>query len=176
MILGYNWFLSNPRGWLMSEKLEGVRGKWDGAKLLNRHGKSRAWAPMNAPQFVLDLFAGLPAVEFEIWHGRGNYRETMKLFQLSDPSPVWQTARFGVFDAPDHAGTIEERAAFVASLPLRGPLFAVKHEICRSLAHLQRDFAAVYNDGGEGLVLRKAGSAYLNERTTQFLKVKCRWW
>lgn len=175
MILGYNWFLSNPRGWLMSEKLDGVRSKWDGAHLYNRKGETDVWVRLKAPDFVAGLFFGLPAMEFEIWHGRGNYRETMKIFQLNDPTPIWETARFGIFDAPNQPGTIEDRVALVASLPLRGPLFAVKQEVCRSISHLKKEFHSIFDNDGEGLVLRKAGSAYANGRTTDFLKVKSPW-
>lgn len=160
----------------MSEKLDGVRGKWDGRAMFNRHGKSNGWVSLNAPAFVREYFAGLPAVEFEIWHGRGNYRETMKLFQLADPSAVWASARFGIFDAPDFAGTIEARSDFLQSLPVRGPVFTLNHEVCRSLAHLKARFTSVYDGGGEGLVISKPGSAYENGRTTKLLKVKCRWW
>lgn len=175
MILGYSWFLNNPTGWLMSEKLNGVRAKWDGVRMLNRHGKKDAWVYTNAPASVLAHFpAGVP-LEFEIWHGRGNYRETMKLFQATDTERLWQEARFGVFDAPAHGGTIEERVAFIAALGLSAPLFAVEQRPCRGMRDLRKTFHGVFDNDGEGLVLRKAGSAYINGRTTQFLKVKTPW-
>jgi DNA ligase-1 len=99
----------------------------------------------------------------------------MKLFQSKDSDSIWQTVRYGLFDAPKHAGTIEERAEYLNTLTLTGPLFTMKHTACRSMAHLKKEFRAVFDSGGEGLVLRKAGSDYLHERTTQFLKVKCPW-
>lgn len=175
MILGYNWFLSNPKGYLMSEKLNGVRGKWDGSRMLHRHGKTDAWVFSNAPDFVLSQFPqGIP-LEFEIWHGRGKYRETMKLFQAEETNALWASAKFGVFEAPNHPGTIEERAAYIASLPLSGQVFAVSHSICEGRGHLRRVFQAIFTADGEGVVLRKAKSLYVNGRTTEFLKVKCPW-
>lgn len=170
VILGYNWFLNNPRGWLMSEKLDGVRAFWDGATLWTRDYKR-----LNAPDWFL---ANLPkgvGLDGELWHGRGNYRETMKIFQAKDAAPIWQTVKFGIFDAPKHDGQIEERTEYLKTLPLCGPLFVLRHEACRSMVHLKKSFREVYDNGGEGLVLRKAGSDYLHERTTQFLKVKCPW-
>jgi DNA ligase 1 len=173
MILGYDWFRSNPRGWLMSEKLNGVRCYWDGFRLFTRDNK---------PIFAPDLFlAHLPSgigLDGELWHGRDGYRTTMKLFQGTGQSdkPEWASVRFGVFDAPKHGGSIEERADYLRTLPLTGPVFRLEHVRCTSIAHLKRRFLEVFEGGGEGLVLRKAGSLYLHERTTQFLKVKLPWW
>jgi len=175
MILGYNWFLSNPRGWLMSEKLNGVRGKWDGCRMLHRNGKKDEWVFTNAPASVCAFFpAGIP-LEFEIWHGRGNYRETMKIFQTNDTAALWASARFGVFDAPDHAGAIEQRAEFIRTLGLSGALFAVEQRVCTGMRDLKRAFNDVFQNDGEGLVLRKAASNYPTGRTTEFLKVKSPW-
>ncbi len=47
----------NINGWLMSEKLDGVRAYWNGRQLLSRSGKSFAvpnWFIKNFPPFELD--------------------------------------------------------------------------------------------------------------------------
>lgn len=172
MILGYDWFLSNPTGWLMSEKLNGVRCYWDGANLFTRDNK-----PIFAPAtFLAQLPAGI-GLDGELWHGRDGYRRTMKLFQGRGQSEKaeWADVRYGVFDAPKHAGTIEERADYLHTLGLSGAVFTVEHQICRSMSHLRNAFRSIYEGGGEGLVLRKFASLYRHERTTEFLKVKLPW-
>ena len=172
MILGYNWYLSQPTGWLMSEKLNGVRCYWDGVRLFTRE-----YRPIYAPaSFLAQLPAGI-ALDGELWHGRGGYRRTLALFQGTGQSTKveWADVRYGVFDAPRHRGTIEERAAYLRTLKLSGQIFVIKHKRCRSMAHLKTSYMEIYDGGGEGLVLRKAGSLYVHERTTEFLKVKLPW-
>jgi len=53
-------------GWLMSEKLDGVRALWDGARLVSRNGNEFA-----APAwFIAALPAGM-ALDGELYMGRG---------------------------------------------------------------------------------------------------------
>ncbi len=54
-------------GWLMSEKLDGVRGYWDGQQLLSKNG-NRLYPP---EAFVRD-WPPLP-VEGELWGGRSSF-------------------------------------------------------------------------------------------------------
>ena len=58
----------DPTGWLVSEKLDGVRARWDGQTLWFRSGH-----PVAAPDWFL---AGLPrgvAIDGELWMGRGTF-------------------------------------------------------------------------------------------------------
>lgn len=170
MILGYNWFMNNPRGWLMSEKMDGVRAYWDGHMLWTRGNKI-----INTPDWMLAKFPKGVGLDCELWHGRGNYRETMKIFQCKESLRPWETVKIGVFDAPKNDGEIEERINFLGGLRLPEPFFIVDYDVCRGMSHLKQAFESIFNANGEGLVLRKSGSEYLHERTTEFLKVKYPW-
>ena len=46
------------------------------------------------------------------------------------------------------------------------------HEVCRGLDHLREELRRVEALGGEGLMLRKAGSRYEVGRSSSLLKVK----
>lgn len=61
----------DPTGWWLSEKYDGVRGYWDGARMLTRGGE------------VIVLPDGLRAelppfpVDGELWAGRGRFGDTL---------------------------------------------------------------------------------------------------
>src|SRR5437879_1085254 len=64
---------SDPTGWWMSEKLDGVRAYWDGKQFLSRQG-NRYFAP--------DWFvAGLPLepLDGELWIGRKQFQRTVSI-------------------------------------------------------------------------------------------------
>ena len=156
----------DPTGWWMSEKLDGVRAYWDGTQFLSRLGN-----PFLAPDWFV---AGLPAapLDGELWIARGAFQRTVSVVRRQDRSDHWRDVRFLVFDAPELAGPFEARLAWLAQ-HLSAPFArAVQHTRCDDAAHLARELARVEAAGGEGLMLRKAGSAYVAGRSTTLLKVK----
>lgn len=60
----------NINGWLASEKLDGVRGYWDGEKLLSRNGNF-----YDAPTGFTNHFPPFP-IDGELYIGRGKFAET----------------------------------------------------------------------------------------------------
>ena len=66
-------------GWLMSEKLDGVRGSWDGQQLWSKNGI--LFQP--PPEFVADLPPF--ALEGELWGGRGSFAATAAVVQRRIP-------------------------------------------------------------------------------------------
>src|SRR4030067_2418347 len=79
----------------VSEKLDGVRGYWDGEKLLTRGGER-----ISAPGWFT---AGLPKIPMdgELWVGRGKFEETVSiLLQQTADHAAWRKIRFMVFDLP----------------------------------------------------------------------------
>ncbi len=156
-------------GWWMSEKLDGVRAYWDGRSLISRLGN-----PFHAPDWFL---AGLPEepLDGELWIGRKAFQKTVGVVRRQDRSDHWKEVTFVVFDAPSAAGPFEERLAFVRDhVASRRPAHAraLDHEICEGLDHLKGQLARVEALGGEGLMLRRPGSAYEVGRSLTLLKVK----
>ena len=58
-------------GWLMSEKYDGVRGYWNGQRMLSKNGK-QFFPPA---EFTRDL-PPFP-IEGELWGGRGTFEKTV---------------------------------------------------------------------------------------------------
>src|SRR6478609_1670460 len=101
----------DPAGWWMSEKLDGVRAYWDGARLLSRLGNV-----LHAPDYFLD---GLPKhpLDGELFLNRKSFQKTVAIVRRQDKSDHWRQIKFLIFDAPAHGGAFEERVQLLTALP-----------------------------------------------------------
>ena len=159
----------DPAVWWMSEKYDGVRGFWDGRVLRTRNGNK-----IHAPDdFLAELPVGI-ALDGELWLGRGRFEETTSVVLAGKPDERWKAVRFMIFDAPDVKGNFEERMKFLAMTIPSGSRFVkvVPQERCKNSEHLIAERNRIVSLGGEGLMLRKPGSAYEAGRSPTLLKVK----
>lgn len=169
----------DPTGWWISEKLDGMRAYWDPDKqcLLSRLG--------NAVLCPKHLLASLPDVPLdgELFLGRGRFQELMSVVKNSANvgriDGPWKDVVYVVFDMPKHGGKFEDRMeALKSKLGVAStsgsPTFAKFHEhrLCKGHADLEQELKKVENHGGEGLMLRRAGSLYEGGRSSSLLKVK----
>lgn len=170
------WIGSNPSGWWVSEKFDGVRGYWDGSRLWSRNGNE-----FSPPAWWTAKLPIGRALDGELWLGRGRYAETMGQMKRTTPQDdVWAQMRFCVFDAPKAPGTFEQRQAYVANVlslhtPNYSPAFLVQQRQCKGRAHMRKMLREVYALGGEGIMLRKPGSFYEvgPKPSPTLLKVRC---
>jgi DNA ligase 1 len=158
----------DPTGWWMSEKLDGVRAYWTGTALFTRNGN-----PIAAPRWFT---AALPkmALDGELIIGRGQFQKTVSAVRKQVPVEAeWRRLRFHVFDAPMQPGGCEKRwremAAAVRGIP---HVEALEQVACASPRALEKRHAEIAKLGGEGVMLRKPGSAYEHRRSGSLLKVK----
>jgi DNA ligase-1 len=156
-------------GWWMSEKLDGVRAYWDGTQFLSRQGNL-----YHAPDWFV---AGLPAVPLdgELWIARKAFQRTVGVVRRQDKTDLWKEVRFLVFDAPAVGGPFEDRLTFLGDGVRKWKAkYAALHEhaVCQGADHLREELARVEALGGEGLMLRQPGSAYVAGRSATLLKVK----
>ncbi len=156
-------------GWLMSEKLDGVRGYWDGKQLWSKHG-----VPLHpSPAFVADL-PPFP-LEGELWGGRGTFEATAGIVRRQTPDPGWLGLRFAIFDAPaapgGFAGRIATAKAWFTAHPA-AHAFVIPQQPVRDRGQLRRELARVEALGGEGLIVRDPGAPYAAGRSPLVLKVK----
>lgn len=158
------WQGQGIAGWHWSEKLDGVRARWDGASLYTRSGQ-----PIDAPR---ELLATLPpqALDIEVYAGRGRYETARQAVQYGR----WVDAvRLVVFDMPDIGGDWRGRIAVAQRLGLRVP----EHGTCcadpaRAVATLRDALRTLHRNDGEGYMLAQPGKRYAQGRTAQLLKFK----
>jgi DNA ligase-1 len=158
-----------PDYWV-SEKLDGVRGYWDGAQLLTRSGNRIA-----APGWFT---AGWPdtAMDGELWAGRGGFERASSIVrQLRADDRDWHALKFMVFDLPAHPGSFDQRLpalrAQVAALDLPW-VQAVQQSRLRDENELQQRLEAIVAAGGEGLMLHRGAAHYVAGRSADLLKFK----
>ena len=165
-------------GFLVSEKLDGVRARWDGQQLWTRSGR-RILAPA-------DFTAGWPSLPLdgELWAGRGQFLRAVAAVREGAGSEAWAGLRLMVFDTPDpvrpfggpdgRLALLQETLAAPRSSTPTGPtgLQALPQHPVSSSADLQSWLDEVVAAGGEGLMLHRASNLYSSGRSNDLLKYK----
>jgi DNA ligase-1 len=160
----------DPAGYLVSEKLDGVRALWDGARLRFRSGTD-----IMAPAWFT---AALPArpLDGELWLGRGGFEATVGAVRRATPDDAaWRRVHYALFDLPGDPRPFAQRAEALAALAasLRQPFVqAVAQRSLPDAAALARELDAVVRSGGEGLMLHRAAAPWRAGRSADLLKLK----
>ena len=156
-------------GWLMSEKLDGVRGAWDGRQLRSKNG--HLFHP--PPAFIRDL-PPFP-LEGELWGGRGTFEQTVAIVAREHPHDGWLQLKFAIFDVPKAPGAFTARLARIRAWFAAHPspyAFVIPQLPVRDRDHLRRELRRIEALGGEGLIVRKPEAFYASGRSPEILKVK----
>ena len=156
-------------GWLLSAKLDRVRGHRVGRLLWSKNGTL-----FHPPQaFVADLPPF--ALEGELWGGRGTFAATAAVVQRLDDPAGWLRLRFGVFDVPQAPGPFRQRLALASAWFAGHPsahAFVIPQQSVTDRGALQRELKRIERLGGEGLIVRDPEAGYLAGRRPEILKVK----
>jgi DNA ligase 1 len=156
-------------GWLMSEKLDGVRGYWDGKRMFSKNGHE-----LFPPEtFIRDL-PPFP-LEGELWGGRGRFEQTVAIVRQQRPHDGWLQLKFAIFDVPQASGGFTERLALVSAWLAAHPskyAFVIPQLPVKGAAELQRELQRIEALGGEGLIVRTPDAHYRAGRSPEILKVK----
>ncbi len=156
-------------GWVMSEKLDGVRGFWDGRQLLTRGGKQLSppgWFTANYPPFAIDG---------ELWTKRGDFENITSIVRTKKPDDRWREISHQIFEVPNQSGGLLARLAVLeAYLKTRPntPIKIIKQMPINSQVQLQNALLNKVKQGAEGLVVRNPNTPYQTGRLKSALKVK----
>lgn len=156
-------------GWTMSEKLDGVRGFWDGKQLLTRGGKvlnPPAWFVVHYPPFAIDG---------ELWTQRGDFENIVSIVRTKNAHNRWRQITHHIFEVPHQAGGLLARLAVLQdylSTHTDAPIKIIKQTPITAQHQVQVALDSIVNNGGEGIVLRNPNTPYQTGRLTSALKVK----
>ena len=156
-------------GWWMSEKLDGIRGHWDGEQLWSRNG-----VLLKPP---LEFIAGFPPfpLEGELWGGRGTFEQTASIVMRRQPHEGWLKLRFAIFDVPAASGPFRLRIKQAGAWFNQHPspyAFVIEQIPLKNHDQLQQELKRISNLGGEGLIVRNPNAPYQTGRSPHILKVK----
>ena len=159
----------DPEDYLVSEKLDGVRARWDGKHLISRGGQVFA-----VPNWFTKSFPSIP-LDGELWMGRGRYEETASVVRKQQPHEGWRNVRMMIFDLPEHGGPFSERVSEMRRLAtsVNSPyLTMIDQQTFDNETALQERLEAVVAQGGEGLMLNRKTALYTRGRSHDLLKLK----
>jgi len=157
----------NVTNWLMSEKLDGIRGYWTGRELISRSGKPFAvptWFVKDFPPFEIDG---------ELWSKRGDFEHISSVVNAHDGN--WSAITYNIFEVPHQKGGLLERLNVLKQWLVKHPnniIRIIPQKVCRGSAHLKKVLAEVEKKGAEGLVVRDPKALYVGKRSSSSLKVK----
>lgn len=156
--------------WMVSEKLDGVRGIWNGEKLHFRSGKL-----IHAPKWFTENFPPQP-MDGELWMGRGTFDRLSGIVRKKIPDERdWKQVRYMLFELPESSGTFTERIQKMVELTasVNIPwLQAIPQIHLDSEEALLKMLDEIVKKGGEGLMLHRADSLYHSGRSDDLLKLK----
>jgi len=153
-------------GWVMSEKLDGIRAYWNGKYLLSRSGKvinAPKWFTKNYPPFEIDG---------ELWSKRADFENISSIVRDKIPNDSqWKNITHNIFEVPNAKGGLLKRLEKVKSY--KNEIIKIIPQIkIKSKLHLQNFLKSIELKGGEGVVVRDPNAPYIAKRTSKALKVK----
>lgn len=165
----YHGGVDLSRYWV-SEKFDGVRGYWDGHRLLTRAGiviPAPAWFTKNWPAIPMDG---------ELWAGYGRFARASTIVRTAAADdPAWREMSYHVFDLPAHHGNFDARVPAIRAIvaAIGDPWVVAVHQFhVVDDAQLRGDLKRVLDKGGEGLVLHQGDLPYRAGRGVGLLKLK----
>lgn len=172
LLLAQDWLPGrDPAGWLVSEKLDGVRALWDGERMVFRSGRALA-----LPAVIRERLPKEP-LDGELWLGRGRFEQVSALLRserVAD-AEAWRGLQYHVFELPAGSGRFAERAARLQQIAAASAwpgLVAAPQQPVADAAALQRRLDSVVAAGGEGLMLHQADAPIANGRSPWLCKLK----
>lgn len=154
--------------WVMSEKLDGIRGFWNGKQLISRQGY-----PFNPPDYFIQHFPPF-AIDGELFSERGEFEEISTTVRATEPKG-WYKLKLHVFDVPNAEGNLFERLDVLQQYLEQHPnphIEIIEQIPIQNKAHLQQFYQSILEKGGEGVVVRNPNTAYIQGQSAQILKIK----
>ncbi len=155
-------------GWVMSEKLDGVRGFWDGKQLFTRQHRK-----LTPPHYFVKDFPPF-AIDGELFTARDEFAEISSIVR-SQKDKGWEKMKLYVFDVPNAQGDLFARLQVLRDYLTAHPsqhIEIIPQIPIKSRAQMQEFFNEVLAKKGEGIIVRNPTANYEHKRSNQILKIK----
>lgn len=157
-------------GWIVSEKLDGVRARFYNGRLLSRSKRE-----FPCPKWFLDKITeavGMLPVDGELYCGRGQFQKTVSIVR-NGTTDNWSEVKYVIFDLVSEKPYIERIKKLRSSVKIN------KHVDIINTDRISKDKNIDYwlneftiNVPGEGIIIRDPESPYIFGRSKSILKVK----
>ena len=159
----------DPAVFWVSEKLDGVRARWDGRVLRFRNGAAiaaPAWFTAPLPDRLL---------EGELWLGRGRFDALSGIVRREHPiDEDWRAVRDMLFELPGADGDFTARLARLEAIAREADadwIAVVPQHRLSDRKALRSLFERTVREGGEGLMLHRADAWWRPGRSDALLKL-----
>ncbi|MCP4325500.1 MAG: DNA ligase [Alteromonadales bacterium] len=155
--------------YFVSEKLDGMRGYWDGRQLLTRNGNliaSPKWFTRNWPTVEIDG---------ELWISRNTFQDLISCVRKKIPEKCWHQVRFMIFDLPNSKAVFSVRVVQMQRLEKQiNSLYfkVIAQRKLVSMSELDALLTNITHKHGEGLMLHHENAPYVVGRNPALLKLK----
>ncbi len=158
----------NLSEYLVSEKLDGIRGIWTGKALVTRNGN-----PIYAPKWFTKK---LPKTRLdgELYTGRNEFERVSSIVLSHTPDARWQNVTYWIFDAPSSA-PFSERVDVYQSIVAdinEQHIQAVPQFRVASAVELDSWLYRLSEQGAEGLMLHHQAANFEAPKTHDLFKYK----
>ncbi|EPZ2628117.1 DNA ligase [Campylobacter coli] len=167
----------NFNGYLMSEKLDGIRGIWEAGKF-----KTRQDNPIHTPSYFTYNFPSFK-LDGELWIARAKFDEVSALIRSDNlDSSLWKSVTYNVFDVPNACEefkltpcTLSNRLKVLERYLQQNPnpyIKIIKQIPIKDQEYLKEFYKDIIFNKGEGVVIRKDFAPYEKGRSKNALKLK----
>jgi len=156
-------------GWVMSEKLDGVRGFWNGQELLTRGGYK-----LNPPLWFVQQYPPF-AVDGELWTKRDDFENVSSIVRTQLPDDRWKQITHNIFEVPNQPGGLLKRLDVLRAYLDKNPnsnIQIIPQTQINAKTQLAEFLKEVVGNKGEGVVVRNPDTLYQTGRLSSALKVK----
>jgi len=157
------------KGWIMSEKLDGIRAYWDGKKLLSKNGNiinAPTWFTKGFPKFKLDG---------ELWTKRNDFENIQSIVLDKKPTDKWKEITYNIFEVPEEKGNFFRRLWKIKKWKKTNSnkyIKIIKQIKCKDNKHLGEYLNELIKLKAEGLIIKNPILEYFVGRSSNILKVK----
>lgn len=160
----------NPKGWFVSEKYDGMKGRWIDGKLITRSGND-----LNPPKWFKRLLPKMD-IEGELYFGKNTFHKTASLRSSVGLSELaWEKVEFMIFDIIDYTlPWIERKRLLKKTLtPMKNQFIKlVKWKRVKSVEEVEEKLKQIVENNGEGIILADPNGMYEDGHVDQILKYK----
>lgn len=157
----------NLSGYFISEKLDGVRGIWDGRELKSRNGYKFSY-----PGEFIKCFPNFD-LDGELFTKRGDFENISSITSQMNPNDGWKEIKFYIFDIPKMDANFSTKYKKMLEISKNCKnIEVIKQTIAKDNDEVFEFLDEIIKGGGEGVVARSPDLIYEDKRSDKILKLK----